>query len=294
VKEVVTPEVDVLIVLYNSSRFIEPLLASLRRVTIPITVYFLDNRSADDTVEKLAAMLPSFPIKTHCHRSLTNNGFAKGMNMLAHQGTGEFLFLLNPDTEVEPGCIERLLSRAKSDPQIGMCEARQQPREHPKTYDPRTGETTWCTGAAVLLRRTVFEELGGFDERIYFMYCEDIDLSWKFWSRGWKCVYVREALISHYNQDIIPGKRRTVENYFSFRNSLFLFYRFGCWNERRVLYTFLVNRFVSGDYSLRSRVLYAFAFVDHIRYIPYLLRTRGLWCATKHPWVRWEDTSLAD
>src|SRR5262249_7322708 len=196
------------------------------------------------------------------------------MNLLARQGSGEFMFMLNPDTELEEGCLEQLLQRATSDPVAAICEARQEPREHPKVYDPQTGETTWCTGAAVLVRRTAFEESGGFDERIFFMYCEDVDLSWKFWLQGWKCIYEPNAIVCHYNQDIIPGKKRTAENYFSFRNSLFLFYRFGSWNQKRVLYNFLLNRFVYGKYSLRSRLLYAFAFVDHIRYIPYLLRTR--------------------
>jgi GT2 family glycosyltransferase len=232
--------------------------------------------------------------RTYFLRSLTNNGFAGGMNLLAAQGTGEFMFMLNPDTELEEGCLERLLSRAKREPQIGMCEARQQPREHPKVYDPQTGETTWCTGAAVLVRRNAFQEVRGFDERIFFMYCEDVDLSWKFWLRGWKCIYVPDAVVRHYNQDIIAGKRRTVENYFSFRNSLFLFYRFGCWKEKRVLYRFLLNRFVYGKYSFKSKLLYVFAFVDHIRYIPYLLRTRDLWCAKAHRWIRLDQTSLAD
>jgi GT2 family glycosyltransferase len=290
----VTPEIDVLVVLYNSEKFIQPLLDSLQRVSIPITIYFLDNASTDQTVEKLAAVLAGFPVRTFLLRSLVNNGFARGMNLLAQQGRGEFIFMLNPDAELEEGCIERLLDRLTKDRAIGVCEARQQPREHPKTYDRETGETSWCTGAAILIRRKAFEELGGFDERIFFMYCEDVDLSWKLWIRGWKCIYVPEAVIRHYNQDIIPGKRRTIENYFSFRNSLFLFYRFGCWKNRRVLYNFLLNRFVFGNYSVRSRCLYVFAFVDHIRYIPYLFRTRRLWCAGQHPWVRLEETSLAD
>jgi len=290
----VTPEVDILIVLYNSAGFIQPLLESLRRITVPVHFYFLDNGSNDAGAKILAAALPTFPPRTHFLRSLTNNGFARGMNLLAGQGTGEFIFMLNPDTELEEGCLERLLNRAQEDPAIGMCEARQQPREHPKVYDAQTGETTWCTGAAVLLRRKAFEEVGGFDERIFFMYCEDVDLSWKFWLRGWKCIYVPDAIVRHYTQDIIPGKKRTVENYFSFRNSLFLFYRFGCWKDNRVLFDFLLNRFLFGNYSFRSRVLYAFAFVDHIRYIPYLLRTRDLWCARQHPWVRLKETSLAD
>jgi GT2 family glycosyltransferase len=290
----VTPEVDVLVVLHNSTRFIQPLLNSLRRTTVPVTLYFLDNASRDDTVPTLTAALHTLPLKTYLLRSRTNNGFARGVNLLARQGRGEFLFLLNPDTELEDGCLERLLEHVKGDSKIGMCEARQQPREHPKIYDPQTHETTWCTGAAVLVRRKVFEELGGFDEHLFFMYCEDVDLSWKFWLRGWKCTYVPEAIVRHYNQDIIPGKRRTIENYFSFRNSLFLFYRFGCGKDKRLLYNFFLKRFVYGRYSLRSKLLYTFAFVDHIRYIPYLLRTRNPWCERRHPWVRLEETSLAD
>jgi GT2 family glycosyltransferase len=293
-KAAVEPEVDVLIVLYNSAKFIDPLLQSLRGVTITVNVYFLDNASRDDTVRRLSAQLHTLRHRTCLLRSLTNNGFARGMNLLARQGTGEFIFMLNPDAELEQGCLERLLRRMMSDPAIGMCEARQQPREHPKSYDPKTGETTWCTGAGVLIRRKPYEDVGGFDERVFFMYCEDVDLSWKFWLRGWRCIYVPEAVVRHYTQDVIPGKKRTVENYFSFRNSLFLFYRFGCWKEKRILYSFLLNRFVFGKYSWRSRILYAFAFADHIRYIPYLLRTRYLWCVRRHPWVRLEETSLAD
>jgi GT2 family glycosyltransferase len=287
----VTPEVDVLIVLYNSARFLQPLLDSLRRITIPVTLYFLDNASTDDTAAHMASSLSQLPVRTYFLRSLKNNGFARGVNLLARQGTAEFIFLLNPDTELEPGCLERLLACAKQNSAIGMCEARQAPREHPKTYDSTTGETTWCTGAAVLVRRKAFEAVGEFDERIFFMYCEDVDLSWKLWLNGWKCTYVPDAVVRHYTQDLLPGKKRTLENYFSFRNSLFLFYRFGSWKDRRVLYNFFVNRFLVGNYSFRSRLLYVFALADHIRYIPYLLKTR---CATRHPWIRFEETSLAD
>jgi len=290
----VTPEIDILIVLYNSARFIPPLLESLRRITVPVRLHFLDNASTDETAKLIAEALPAIPIRTHFYRSLRNNGFAKGVNLLAAQCTGEFMFMLNPDTELEDGCLERLLQRAKADPAIGMCEARQQPREHPKSYDRETRETSWCTGAAVLVRKKAFDTVGGFDDRIFFMYCEDVDLSWKFWLRGWKCVYVPDAVVRPSTQDILPGKVRTVENYFSFRNSLFLFYRFGSWSQRRVLYEFFLNRFFYGKYSFRSKVLYTFAFVDHIRYIPYLLRSRHLWCAKRHPWVRLEETSLAD
>ena len=137
-----TPEVDVLIVLHNSAKFIQPLLNSLQRTTVSVNVYFLENASTDETGQTLMAALTAFPFRHHFFRSLTNNGFARGVNLLARQGRGEFLFLLNPDTELEEGCLELLLDHALHDPAIGMCEARQQPREHPKLYDPQTGATT--------------------------------------------------------------------------------------------------------------------------------------------------------
>jgi GT2 family glycosyltransferase len=272
---------------------IPSLVESLRSISFPVTAYFLDNGSRDGTADALAESLGSLPVRTYVLRSLHNNGFARGINLLAAQGRAEFLFLLNPDTEIEPGCIEKLLRRADSDPRIGICEARQSPREHPKAFDSATGETTWCSGAATLIRREAFQSVGGFDERLYFMYCEDVDLSWKFWIRGWKCIYLREAVVRHFTQDLTPGKRRTLENYFSFRNSLFLLYRFGSWKDRKILWNFLGKRFVSRAYSLQSKMLFTFALLDHIRYIPYLVQTRDSWSGTEHPWVRLSETSLS-
>ena len=167
-----TSSVDVLIVFYNSERFIGPLLESLRGISIPFTAYFLDNGSRDSTAERLASALPTLPFPAFLFRSLKNNGFARGVNLLVRQGTGDFMFILNPDTQLESGSLEKLLARGESDAAIGICEARQWPREHPKSYEAATGETTWCSGAASLVRRRAFEGLGGYDERLFFMYCE--------------------------------------------------------------------------------------------------------------------------
>lgn len=295
-KEIViveTPGVDVLVLVHNSRSWIPAFVRSLHHISIPVTIYFLDNNSSDGSADLLAESASSLPSRTFVLRSTRNNGFARGMNLLAAQSRAEYLFILNPDTELEEGCLEKLVERAQSDTRIGICEPRQQPREHPKAYDAATGETTWCSGAAALIRRTAFDEVGGFDERLYFMYCEDVDLSWKLWLRGWKCVYVRAAIVRHFTQDLTPGKRRTWENYFSFRNSLFLFYRFGTWKDRRILGNFLLKRFVSGAYSIQSRVLFAIALVEHIRYIPYLLQNRDSWSGRNHPWVRLKETSLS-
>ena len=285
--------IDVLVVLYNSERFLSGFLDSLSTISVPINVYLLDNNSSDRTAEMVAERLPHLPFRAFFNRSLTNHGFAGGMNLLARMSTHEFMFILNPDTEMEPRALEILWVRANSDTRIAICEARQSPREHPKFNDPRTGETSWCSGAAALIRRAAFEDVGGFDDRLYFMYCEDVDFSWKLWLRGWKCVYVREAVIQHFTQDLVPGKRRTRENYYTFRNSIFLFYRFGSWRQRRILTRFLLNRFLSSTYSVKSKLVFGFALIDHIRYIPHLLQTRNSWSGGKHPWIRFEETSLS-
>jgi len=287
----VTGGVDVLIVFHNSRRWIPDLMAALGELTIPVTAYFLDNASTDGTPELLATSLQSLPFRAYILRSIRNNGFARGMNLLAAQSRAEFMFLLNPDTRLEKGCLESLLAQANTDSRIGICDARQSPREHHKAWDSASGETSWCSGAAALIRREAFDQVGGFDDRLFFMYCEDVDLSWRLWLSGWKCMYVPSALVQHFTQDIDPGKRRTLENYFSFRNSLFLFYRFGRKDERAVLWGFLRRRLLSRAYSLRSKVLFAIALIDHIRYIPHVLRSRKKW-EHSHTWIRLSETSL--
>lgn len=283
--------VDLLIVFHNSRRWIPELLASLRQISIPLTAYFLDNASTDGTSELLAEQVQFLPFRAYVLMSTRNNGFARGMNLLAAQSHAEFMFLLNPDARLEQGCLERLLARAQSDPRIGICEARQSPREHPKAWDKSTGETSWCSGAAALIRREAFDAVGGFDERLFFMYCEDIDLSWKLWLNKWKCVYVPEAVVHHFTQDLAAGKRRTLENYYTFRNSLFLYYRFGQRTDRKFLWGFLRRRLLSSDYSWRSKALFTIALVEHIRYIPYVFR--GVRSGARpHPWVRLDETSL--
>jgi GT2 family glycosyltransferase len=287
----VTPAVDVLIVLYNSRRWLPDLLAGLREVSIPINVYFLDNASTDGTAEALASEIPLLPFTGYLLRSTRNNGFARGVNLLAVQSRAEFMFVLNPDARLEKYCVETLLMRAQADDRVGICEARQAPREHPKAWDTATGETSWCSGAAALIRKTAFTDVGGFDERLFFMYCEDVDFSWRLWLKNWKCIYVPNAVVQHFTQDLLPGKRRTLENYFTFRNSLFLYYRFATEQDRGVLGGFFRRRFLSRAYSLSSKVLFTIALLEHIRYIPSLLHIphRRDSC---HPWIRLSETSL--
>ena len=89
-----------------------------------------------------------------------------------------------------PACSTRCSTRPRSTTRrVAAWEMRQIPYEHPKAYDPVTLDTPWVSGAAMLLRRSAFEDVGGFDPRI-FMYGEDVDLSWRLRARGWRLRYL--------------------------------------------------------------------------------------------------------
>jgi hypothetical protein len=77
-----------------------------------------------------------------------------------------------------------------------------------------------------------------------------------------------------------------------FRNSLFLYHRFGRPEARKPAWNFLKSRFFSRKYPLSSKTLFVIALMDHIRYIPFLLSGMGRWRGN-HPGVRLEETSLS-
>ena len=82
------------------------------------------------------------------------------------------------------------------DDSVGIVEGRQLPLEHQKAYEPATGDTSWASGACSLVRREVFERTGGYDEA-FFLYCDDVDLSWRARLAGYRVVYQPHAACFH-------------------------------------------------------------------------------------------------
>ena len=91
----------------------------------------------------------------------------------------------------------RLLLTSLSIDGVAATEGRQIPIEHPKYYDPLTGETSWVTGCCVMLRREAFDSVSGFDAHFFPLYCDDVDLSWRLRAAGWTLRYVPSAVIVH-------------------------------------------------------------------------------------------------
>ena len=151
-RAVVTGEVDLLIVFHNSRQWIPGLFAGLRQVSIPITAYFLDNASTDGTPDLLADRSAVASLsRAYVLRSIHNNGFARGMNLLAAQSRAEFMFLLNPDTRAGKRLPGNACWPARvRTPESGFAKPGSRRASIRKPGTASTGETSWCSGAAAL------------------------------------------------------------------------------------------------------------------------------------------------
>ncbi len=126
----------------------------------------------------------------------SNRGSAGGNNDLFALSVSDLVLIINPDCYASPNLVFELC-RALDDPHAGIVEARQVPLEHPKEFDRRTGETSWASGACMLIRRAVIERIGGFDEESFFMYCDDVDFSWRARLGGYRVLYRPTACVFH-------------------------------------------------------------------------------------------------
>ena len=108
-----------------------------------------------------------------------NTGTALGHNMLGENCDKKYMLIMNPDVKVSPHFFKHMMSFFKDKKDCGLVEARQTPIEHQKEYDKKTLETDWATTACCIFPTEVFNKLHGFDYDSFFMYCDDLDFSWR-------------------------------------------------------------------------------------------------------------------
>ena len=102
-------------------------------------------------------------------------------------------------------------------------------------YDQPEDVWGWC-GATVLLRRRYLDEVGRFDERL-FMYCEDVDLSWRGAHAGWRYRYVPASVVHHEHRASSGGARTPLLDYLNRRNRLVVVSRHGGWRGAAVAWS---------------------------------------------------------
>jgi GT2 family glycosyltransferase len=215
-----------IVVAYNSRAYLQLCLQSILDDLGPDDeLIVVDNGSTDGSAELMEAQFPAVRLIR-----AENVGYAGGNNRGAAVARGEYLVFLNPDTVVQPGALAALLAPFAARPEIGLTTACIMHLHQPDvintcgntmhytglTYcrgagQPRaryagSAEVDAVSGAAFAIRRDVFKQLGGFDER-FFMYVEDTDLSWRARMAGYRCLYVADAMISHdYQPSFSPAK----------------------------------------------------------------------------------------
>ncbi|MET3939712.1 GT2 family glycosyltransferase [Paenibacillus sp. PvP094] len=221
---------DIILVSYNSERWIDNCLNSIRNSNYPLSnifITFVDNNSTDHTREKIKQYQKKELFGGYeLHELKSNLGFGKANNFGVRHTQQDYIFFLNIDTEIDTDCIKELFEAISlSDPNVALWESRQFPYEHPKLYNPVTLETSWASGACCLVRRELFEEVGMFDEKI-FMYGEDVDLSWRFRAHGYILKYVPKSVVHHYTY-MSAGEVKPNQFYNSTYINLMLRFKFG-------------------------------------------------------------------
>ena len=166
-----------------------------------------------------------------------NTGTSRGQNRLARSTSSDHVLLCNPDVVPSGRALCHLIEVLR-DPRVGLVEAKQLPVEHPKHYDLDTGEVSWGSGACSLVPRPVFDAVGGFDEETFFLYCDDVDLSWRIREAGHLIVHQPAAVVFH-DKDLdsrggwVPTE---AERYYSAEASMLLAHK---WSRMERLETLM-------------------------------------------------------
>lgn len=196
---------DIVMVTYNSEKWLRECVAALARLEydkVQLHLVFADNASQDGTLtllEQLRSEYAEFGGFTIV-RGAKNMGFGAACNAGAKAGNAPYLLFFNVDTSIMPSALREMDSAIAAHPGAGGWDMRQVPYLPVKYFDPLTFETNWLSGASMVLPRAVFQQAGGFDEAI-FMYCEDVDLSWRIRNEGYALYHVPRATFVHYEKE---------------------------------------------------------------------------------------------
>lgn len=128
-----------------------------------------------------------------------------GINNLSKVATGKYFFILNPDIVINPRIFINFILFISEKLNWAVIECRQIPFDHPKVYDEITKKTDWFSGAAFFISKEIFADLGGFDQILFPMYCNDVDLSIRLRERNLDIYYNPDMTVFHRKQISVNG-----------------------------------------------------------------------------------------
>jgi len=224
-------KLSIVIICWNDWKVIENCLTSIRENTnkVDYEVIVSDNGSTDGSIKKIRKKFPAVRVVENGE----NLGFAKGNNAGIRETRGEYVLILNPDTVIHDGSLDRWIEFADKHSEVGAFGCRVQNPDgtyqrsarpfptisrhlvaasglgflgclkYPVLSDEYVGwvgdterKVDWQSGCCVLLRGKLLKELGGFDERFFYQF-EEVDLCRRVWDAGYQVRFTPSASITH-------------------------------------------------------------------------------------------------
>ncbi|MEO1625429.1 MAG: glycosyltransferase, partial [Bacteroidota bacterium] len=267
-------DLTVVIVNYNVQYFLEQALLSVQKASVGLSVevYVVDNVSVDNSVEMVRRKFPD----VHLIANKENVGFSKGNNQAMRVAKGRYILLLNPDTVVQEDTFRKCIAFMDAHPKAGGLGVKmidgsgkflpESKRGFPsplvaffKTFglsrlfprsrlfnhyhlgyldDDQNHEVEVLAGAFMLMRKSVLDEVGLLDED-FFMYGEDIDLSYRIVKAGYKNYYLADTTIIHYKGE--STKKGSLNYVRVFYNAMIIFARKHIEGEKARLFILMLH-----------------------------------------------------
>lgn len=238
-------KVTIVIPNYNGKHFMEPCLSSLSEQTYKdFHILVIDNASSDGSIEYMEENYPDIELI----KLQKNFGFSKAVNIGIQHSRTPYVILLNNDTTVDTRYVEEMVKAIEKSPKIFSVSSKMIQMYHPELIDSAGDLYTllgWgvcrgcgrpvsnyqkydeiftaCAGAAIY-RRSVFDEIGYFDEN-HFAYLEDIDIGYRARIYGYYNMYCPTALVYHVGSGTSGSKYNSFKVKLAARNNLYLNYK---------------------------------------------------------------------
>lgn len=268
-------KLSIVLVNYNSGEFLVRCLKSLEKAKkkVSLDIWVVDNASEDESLKQAKKKFPHL----HYIENEENLGFGKANNQALRQIKNELILILNPDTEVKEETLPFMVKFMKDNPNVGAatCKALKSDGSLDWAYH-RGFPTPWASflyyflgndrlyhltdrdmtrihevdaisGSFFLTRKSVLDEVGLFDED-YFLYAEDLDLSYRIKKAGYKIMYVPDVEVVHFkgvssgikshSQEITTAKKLSrIRAFNSFYETMKIFYK----KNLAAKYPFFIN-----------------------------------------------------
>lgn len=232
------PFCSVIVLNYNGKQHLQDCLSSVEKQTYKnFETILIDNASQDDSIHFVRKNFPNVKIV----KNTQNSGTAGGFNFGSRYSNAEYLLFLANDTEVESNLLEEMMKEIKKDPSIAICSAKMLRFDERDKIDyagikldvygfpyiighkeKDEGQydlvrDTIATGTCLLIKRKVFEEIGGFDDE-YFTLSDEVDLCWRVKLAGYRSIINPRAKLYHKAGATLKKTRRDKLRYMSERN----------------------------------------------------------------------------